>query len=178
MVGTLAFYNAASVVIARAESFHVHAPLLRAPGMRALLGDAARERLLMGGLFTRDELHKAERLRRWLIRATQALTSEIDVIAMPTMPTAAPPCAGAGAVMQAATPQYVRFASCTGQPSVSLPCGTTSSGLPIGLMLNGHAHQDHRLLDIAQAWESGKPLRSRTCAAAVEAMGTVGAATC
>ena len=41
----------------------------------------------------------------------------------------------------------------TGHPALSLPCGISAAGLPIGLQLVGRWHEDHYLLDVAQALE-------------------------
>jgi aspartyl-tRNA(Asn)/glutamyl-tRNA(Gln) amidotransferase subunit A len=41
----------------------------------------------------------------------------------------------------------------TGHPAITLPCGTTGEGLPIGLQLAGHAGATVALLDVAEAIE-------------------------
>lgn len=42
----------------------------------------------------------------------------------------------------------------TGQPAVSVPCGWTGDGLPIGLQLVGHRHADGLVLRVAAAVEA------------------------
>ena len=42
----------------------------------------------------------------------------------------------------------------TGQPSISVPCGFTGSGLPVGLMLSGKLMNDSAVLRFAHAFES------------------------
>ena len=42
----------------------------------------------------------------------------------------------------------------TGQPSVSIPCGTTAAGSPVGLMLSGRKYEDRRVITIASACEN------------------------
>ncbi|WP_271601653.1 amidase family protein [Bradyrhizobium sp. CCBAU 45384] len=42
----------------------------------------------------------------------------------------------------------------TGHPALSMPCGLSDSGLPIGLQLVGHWHQDAYLLDVAKQLET------------------------
>lgn len=42
----------------------------------------------------------------------------------------------------------------TGQPSISIPCGRTAAGLPIGLMITGRFGADAALLALAQAAEA------------------------
>jgi len=43
------------------------------------------------------------------------------------------------------------------QPSASINCGTTSSGLPIGLQITGRRHDDLGVLQLAQAYEQLRP---------------------
>ena len=40
-----------------------------------------------------------------------------------------------------------------GLPGLSLPCGFDRSGMPIGLQLIGHRHDDLGVLRLARAWE-------------------------
>ena len=42
----------------------------------------------------------------------------------------------------------------TGHPAVSIPCGTTPDGLPVGLQLVGRRHQTDQLLAVAEACEA------------------------
>jgi aspartyl-tRNA(Asn)/glutamyl-tRNA(Gln) amidotransferase subunit A len=45
----------------------------------------------------------------------------------------------------------------TRQPAISVPCGLTKSGLPIGLQLVGRLHDDVRVLRAARAFETARP---------------------
>ncbi|MET0334495.1 MAG: amidase, partial [Rhizobacter sp.] len=44
------------------------------------------------------------------------------------------------------------------QPAASINCGYTSAGLPIGLQIVGHRHDDLGVLQIARAWEQLRPV--------------------
>lgn len=48
-----------------------------------------------------------------------------------------------------------------GQPSVSVPCGSTPAGLPVGLMISGRLFEDGRVLEIAHAFEEAAGWRDR-----------------
>ena len=61
---------------------------------------------------------------------------------------------------------YYRFDLCTawrfisrrsGQPAASIPCGYSSSGLPIGLQIAGRRHDDLGVLQVARAYEAMRP---------------------
>jgi aspartyl-tRNA(Asn)/glutamyl-tRNA(Gln) amidotransferase subunit A len=43
------------------------------------------------------------------------------------------------------------------QPAASIDCGRTQSGLPIGLQIVGHRHDDLTVLQVARAWEAMRP---------------------
>ncbi len=43
------------------------------------------------------------------------------------------------------------------QPAISVPCGFTAAGLPIGLQIAGRRHDDLGVLRIARAWERLRP---------------------
>jgi aspartyl-tRNA(Asn)/glutamyl-tRNA(Gln) amidotransferase subunit A len=43
------------------------------------------------------------------------------------------------------------------QPAASIDCGRTRSGLPIGLQIVGHRHDDLGVLQVARAWEAMRP---------------------
>lgn len=46
----------------------------------------------------------------------------------------------------------------TGQPAISVPCGFTSSGLPIGLQIVGPRHADKSVLQAAYFYQQVRPL--------------------
>jgi aspartyl-tRNA(Asn)/glutamyl-tRNA(Gln) amidotransferase subunit A len=43
------------------------------------------------------------------------------------------------------------------QPGLSINCGYTKAGLPIGLQIVGHRHDDVGVLQMARAWEGMRP---------------------
>ncbi|HLL18638.1 MAG TPA: amidase family protein, partial [Rubrivivax sp.] len=43
------------------------------------------------------------------------------------------------------------------QPAISVPCGHTTAGLPIGLQIVGRRHDDLGVLRLAAAWERLRP---------------------
>jgi Asp-tRNA(Asn)/Glu-tRNA(Gln) amidotransferase A subunit family amidase len=45
----------------------------------------------------------------------------------------------------------------SGHPSLSIPAGTSSNGLPFGILVNGPRYRDDLLLEFAAAWELAHP---------------------
>ena len=52
-------------------------------------------------------------------------------------------------------------ANLTGVPGISVPCGLSSEGLPIGLQLMGPYWSEARLLRLAHAYQTVNPLTAR-----------------
>jgi aspartyl-tRNA(Asn)/glutamyl-tRNA(Gln) amidotransferase subunit A len=69
---------------------------------------------------------------------------------------------GAEETVRSALIRLNRPGNFTGLPAISIPCGWTRGGLPIGLQLLGRAWQEERLLGIARLFEEAHPqLRRR-----------------
>jgi len=49
----------------------------------------------------------------------------------------------------------------TGLPAISIPCGFTGAGLPIGLQLIGRPFEEARLFQVAHEYEAVSPRRHR-----------------
>gem|GEM_PF-2324722 len=86
------------------------------------------------------------------IAAIREVFQDVDAFLTPTHPFVAPPLTmdaeGNPGVRQCTVP-----VSFTGFPALSLPCGMSSSGLPIGLQLVANDFQEALLFSIAGAFE-------------------------
>jgi len=49
----------------------------------------------------------------------------------------------------------------TGLPAMSIPCGFTHAGLPIGLQVIGRPFEEARLFQVAHGYEAVSPSRQR-----------------
>jgi aspartyl-tRNA(Asn)/glutamyl-tRNA(Gln) amidotransferase subunit A len=98
---------------------------------------------------------KAQRVRAMLVADFDAAFEFCDVIATPTAPT--PPFrlgekANDPLAMYLGD-VYTVTLNLTGLPGISVPCGMTANGLPIGLQLIGNHFDETRLLNAALACE-------------------------
>jgi aspartyl-tRNA(Asn)/glutamyl-tRNA(Gln) amidotransferase subunit A len=102
-----------------------------------------------------DRLRDLQRMRR----ATGALFAGLDAIVAPTVIVPAPSFAELAAdpaglrARELAFMRNTRPFSVLGTPALSLPCGATRAGLPIGLQLAGPIGGEAELLRIAAALE-------------------------
>jgi Asp-tRNA(Asn)/Glu-tRNA(Gln) amidotransferase A subunit family amidase len=84
-----------------------------------------------------------------------------DVLALPTLPIPAPAIGqtmarlgDADVPVRAVMLRLTQLFNITGHPAISLPCGRTAAGLPVGLQLVGARDGTPALLRIALACES------------------------
>ncbi|NBH05916.1 amidase family protein, partial [Amycolatopsis sp. SID8362] len=84
-------------------------------------------------------------------------TSAFDVVLSPTCPVAAPPAEWASPTNDPARPfEHIAFTvpyNMSGQPAVSVNCGYTDDGRPIGVQLSGRRFDDVGVLRAAAAYE-------------------------
>jgi aspartyl-tRNA(Asn)/glutamyl-tRNA(Gln) amidotransferase subunit A len=117
-----------------------------------------------GQAYRASDLWQAQFARTDCFQKIQALLARYDLIASPTLSAPALPVgldphgrieiAGqdAGTIRGAWYPYTFPF-NLTGHPALSLPCGLSRAGLPIGLQLVGRWHEDAFLLDVAARLE-------------------------
>lgn len=116
-------------------------------------GSDVLKRLQSGAAVPSSEYVLARRLQTVLRRCYEELFDRYAILLTPTTPIAAP-ISGADAVERAR--QLTRFTApfnLTGLPAVSLPCGFTQAGLPVGLQLVARPWDEAGLLRAAYAYE-------------------------
>lgn len=120
-----------------------------------LFGDDVRERLTLGEAIKGWEYARmVERMYEWRRDMRLRFQTEVDLILTPTANAAAPPIEGAE--MIATTAQLTRFTypwSLAHMPAISIPCGFTSSGLPIGVQLGADHYQEALLFRAGVAYQ-------------------------
>lgn len=146
--------------IAYAEALHAHRAAGWYPERRADYSEETRKRIGAG-----LEVRAADYLRavefQGVVRAGfDAAFQEVDAIVAPTVPLPAPrigeetvTLGGERETVRSALIRLNRPANFTGLPAVSVPCGFTESGLPLGLQIIGQALDEGRLLRVAAAYE-------------------------
>jgi len=119
-----------------------------------------RLRLEMGRYVLGEDYARALHGRDILRQEVGDAIAELDGLLLPTLPIVAPPL-GSMLVRVGETDEPVRNAmlrltqlfNITGHPALTIPCGTTAAGLPIGAQFVGHQNRTNSLLQMGRAVE-------------------------
>ncbi len=117
-------------------------------------GADVRQRLETGVAFTSSEYSLARRTQAEVKRRCELLFDKYDMLLLPTTPIPAPVLEGENAVERAR--QLTRFTApfnLTGMPALSIPCGFTKNGLPIGLQIISRAWNEAGVLRTGYAYQ-------------------------
>ena len=144
---------------------------IMAADLAALVGDEIRERpadfgpwirplIRLGQLLPATDLIRAQRLReRFRVVHARALRT-VDVIATPTVSYPAWPLGAAEVELDGELIPYIPSVGAftppwnlTGMPAISIPCGFSADGLPLGLQLAGRPLEDGVVLRLAHAYQ-------------------------
>ena len=112
------------------------------------------QRLQAGAAFSSSEYASARRTQAEGRRRFELFFEEFDLLLLPTTPIPAPPIEGTGAIQAAG--QLTRFTSpfnLTGLPALSIPCGFTKTGLPVGLQIISRYWNEAMILQAGNAFE-------------------------
>jgi aspartyl-tRNA(Asn)/glutamyl-tRNA(Gln) amidotransferase subunit A len=119
-----------------------------------MFGEDIRRRLEDGAKTTSTEYILARRTQVEVRKRFEQFFESYDLLITPTTPIPAPTIAGHDAVEQAG--RLTRFTApfnLAGLPALSLPCGLTEQGLPIGLQIVSRAWADAKVLNAGYAFE-------------------------
>jgi aspartyl-tRNA(Asn)/glutamyl-tRNA(Gln) amidotransferase subunit A len=152
--------------IAWAEATHYHQQAGWFPAHSAEYGEDVRARLEMGTkISATDYLQALDSRDKFIQQFHFAMAdAEVDALVVPTTPIAAPligeestPIGKANHPTRALLLRLNRPGNLAGIPAISVPCGFTSAGLPVGLQLIGAVTDELLLLRIAHRLEEFNP---------------------
>ena len=157
----------AATNISLAEARHVHEAAGYFPAHADEYSEEVRQRIDAGGQVLATKYLAGLDMQKRMRAEFDAAFREVDAIVAPTVPVPAPPIGAefvqVGGEQIGVRPALVgmnRPANFTGLPAISVPCGFTREGLPIGLQLIGRAFDESTLLRIAFAYEQPHEWRS------------------
>jgi aspartyl-tRNA(Asn)/glutamyl-tRNA(Gln) amidotransferase subunit A len=142
----------ASVTILLCDAFAYHRDRLRERPED--FGVDVRTRLQEAAAISGSDYALARRAQAEWQRRLERLFDDVDILATPTTPIPAPRIDEVEAVSASFNlARLTRPFNPAGVPALSLPCGFTQSGLPIGLQLVGPVWSEATLLRAAHAYE-------------------------
>ena len=132
------------------------------------IGADVRARLYLGAMTPAVDYVKAQRARAAYNEHLADAMSDYDLLLAPTAAVGAPGIdqefVEVGGKMENALSLMSRLTrpfNITGQPAVSVPCGFTSEGMPIGMQLAGRMWEDSVVLRAAHAFEQATEWHTR-----------------
>jgi aspartyl-tRNA(Asn)/glutamyl-tRNA(Gln) amidotransferase subunit A len=156
--------------IAWAEATLYHERAGWFPARAAEYGEDVRSHLEMGTAVTAVNYLKAREIREKFIAAFHSALTEnaLDAIVVPTTPIVAPQMGEESVAIKGATHttrtlllRLNRPANLAGVPSISVPCGLTAEGLPVGLQFMAGWTDEPLLLELASELERVCPVNVR-----------------
>jgi aspartyl-tRNA(Asn)/glutamyl-tRNA(Gln) amidotransferase subunit A len=142
-----------------ATSFHQTAGYF--PSRAADYAPDVRSRLEEGARVLATEYMAALAVRRLLRKDFHQALEKVNAILVPTVPIPAPRVNELTVTLNSRSVpirgELIRFnrpSNLTGLPAISVPCGITRQGLPIGLQLIGRAFDEGTILNLAQRFEA------------------------
>jgi aspartyl-tRNA(Asn)/glutamyl-tRNA(Gln) amidotransferase subunit A len=142
----------------------------RLAGLGDKVARSLREMAERGARWSAVDAANAAGQRTTLFRRVQALFERVDFLLSPTLARPALPAdhdpfdpitidgETAGSIRSAWYP-YTWPLNFSGHPAVSVPCGWSAEGLPIGLQIAGPWYADRRVLALAALLERERPCR-------------------
>jgi aspartyl-tRNA(Asn)/glutamyl-tRNA(Gln) amidotransferase subunit A len=119
-----------------------------------------RERLKRGFAVRGIDYARAQRTRQWIRREFEALFDDVNLFATPTCAIPAPrldqtevTITGQTVSVMKPIARFTRVFNLTGVPAITVPCGFSSDGLPIGLQLAGRHLDEATVLRAAYTYE-------------------------
>jgi aspartyl-tRNA(Asn)/glutamyl-tRNA(Gln) amidotransferase subunit A len=148
-----------------AESYAVHAEFAaRSP---ELYQPETLRRIRSGEKISQSQMLEGQRKLEQSRCEIQRVFEEVDVLVTPTVPIAAPVLAELEDQPDLLRPRELVMLRNTrpfnvwGTPAISVPCGFTKAGLPIGLQISGPHWQEARILQLAFAYEQATDWHKR-----------------
>lgn len=142
------------------EAAVYHEELVRTRG--DLYSSDVRTFMEVGSLVLATDYIRAQRARTVVQQAFAALFDTVDVVLAPVLPCPVPAVGQDDYVRSDGTVETVMNAlvrlnapaNVTGQPAITVPCGFTTGGLPIGAQVMGRPFDEATIIAVAAAYES------------------------
>ena len=165
------FYRAVTMghLISIAEASSIHTHLVETRGSEEVTKILHKfPRIEAGMMISAADYLEVLKFRRNYTQESHQVMKDVDLLVGPTMPMTPFPLASAEVQLgdttfgaEKAIPTFTRPYDLNGFPAVSVPCGFSESGLPIGLQIAAKPFEDHVALRAAYAYEQATEWHKR-----------------
>ena len=148
---SLEYVRAANTIIMVSEAFAFHEPNLKTRPQD--FGDIVRSRFRIGGLLSAGDYLQAQRCRQWSKREFAEALRKVDFFVTPTMTQPAPAFKGYDPNDTIRGRSFTAPFNVTGLPAISVPCGFTEAGLPVGMQIAGKPFDEPGVIQAAYTYQ-------------------------
>jgi aspartyl-tRNA(Asn)/glutamyl-tRNA(Gln) amidotransferase subunit A len=149
------------------EAYAYHEPDLQT--RPELYGKYTRQTIQQGAFYTAADYVQAQRARSLINEEVARVLAGVDVLVTPTALSVAPTFAGYDVDTMRAMPSFMGIWNVTGSPALSVGCGFSEAGLPIGLQIIGKPFDEPMVFKVGDAYQRLTDWHTRRPRAAQEA---------
>lgn len=143
--------RASNIVIMLSEAFAFHEKNLKTRPQE--FGELVRARFRIGGLFSSSDYVQAQRVRQVIKRDFAEVLRKVDLLVTPTMTQPAAAFEGYDTTSTVRGPSFTAPFNVTGLPAISVPCGFTADGLPVGMQIAGKPFDEPTVIQAAYTYQ-------------------------
>ncbi|RUA19751.1 MAG: Asp-tRNA(Asn)/Glu-tRNA(Gln) amidotransferase GatCAB subunit A, partial [Chloroflexi bacterium] len=126
-------------------------------------------RFLTGSVIPAQYYYKAQKIRAVLRQQILDALEKVDVLVLPTGPVTAPPVESVPGIQSkehaltglAGRISFTGPFNLAGTPALSVPCGFSAAGMPMGLQIVGRPFAEETVLRVAHAYEQATEWHNR-----------------
>jgi len=148
---SLEYVRAANTIIMVSEAFAFHEPNLKTRPQD--FGEIVRARFRIGGMLTAGDYLQAQRCRQWSKREFADALRKVDFFLTPTMTQPAAAFEGYDPTDTIRGRSFTAPFNVTGLPAISVPCGFTEAGLPVGMQIAGKPFDEPGVIQAAYTYQ-------------------------
>ncbi|HLZ29679.1 MAG TPA: amidase [Chloroflexota bacterium] len=147
--GTVAQHAQRAIMFGEAYAYH-EPDLQTRP---ELYGKYTRQALQQGAFYSAADYVQAQRVRSLFCAEVARVLATVDVLVTPTSLSVAPTFAEYDPDAMRMLPSFMGQWNLTGLPALSVGCGFSSAGLPIGLQIIGKAFDEPMVFKVGDAYQ-------------------------
>ena len=140
-----------NIVIIMSEAYSIHLPNVRTQPEK--YGENFIKHLYMGGLFSAADYIQAQRVRSQIRQEFHEVMKGVDLLALPMGHSVVGKLEDFTPGKSLYGPSFMAPFNQTGMPAISVPCGFSKEGLPVGMQFAGRVFDDATVFRAAYTYQ-------------------------